>query len=82
MIKNFIALSTIKIDANVIEEGFYKSLLYLFEIDHQDKKLKLSGCDDFEGIITCLGDYYGKLMTVQRTKRIRDHSIVFYQFFD
>jgi len=34
MIKNFIALSTIKIDAGVIEEGFYNSFLYLYEIEH------------------------------------------------
>ncbi|CDW71891.1 UNKNOWN [Stylonychia lemnae] len=81
-IKNFIALSTIKIDAAMIEEGFYNSFLYLYEIEHQERRLKLSRLEQCQGIITCLGDYYGKLMTVQKTQRLRDHSIVFYQFYD
>ena len=34
-LKNFICLSTIEIDSGMIEEGFYKSFLKVFDIEPQ-----------------------------------------------
>lgn len=41
-LKNYIAVSTVKLDSQMIEEGFYNSFLYIYEIEPQERRLKLS----------------------------------------
>ena len=60
--RKYIALSCMKIDSKVLEEGFYKSFLYLFEIDLSERKIKLACLDEFSGPITFLSDYQGHLL--------------------
>eukprot|EP00347_Sterkiella_histriomuscorum_P002524 403367821 len=77
---NYIAMSTIKIDSQVLEEGFYNSFLYLLDIDQKEKRLKICILEAFQGSITCLTHFQGRLIAVQKTQILREHSIVFYKF--
>ena len=38
---NYIALSTIKLDSQMLEEGFYNSFLFLYDIESKERRLKV-----------------------------------------
>ena len=63
--KNFIGVSSLRIDSAMIEEGFYLSFLLIFEIDPSSRNLKARCVESHKGgTITCLTDYQGSLVAV------------------
>mmetsp|Transcript_22369 Transcript_22369/g.21546 ORF Transcript_22369/g.21546 Transcript_22369/m.21546 type:complete len:467 (-) Transcript_22369:500-1900(-) len=77
-IKNYIGVSTLKLDSQMIEEGFYSSHILLYDIK-QNRVANLI-TENCKGTITCLTHYQGYLTVVQRSKIIKDFAIVFYRF--
>ena len=80
MEKNYIAISTVKLDSEKIEEGFYSSKLMLFDIEPGSQVFKVVFVDNHTMTITCLSDYKGHLVAVIKEKKVRDRHVVFYKF--
>ncbi len=78
--KNYIAMSTVKLDTDRIEEGFFSSMLILFDIEPGAKNFKLVFAENYKMTITCLSHYRGHLVAVILEQKIRDRHVVFYKF--
>jgi hypothetical protein len=55
--QNYIAVSTVKLDSEKIEEGFYNSKLILYDIDPVAKAFDSKFNDNHSMMITCLSYY-------------------------
>lgn len=71
-------MSTVKLDSDRIEEGYYSSKMILYDIEAGQKEFKLVFCENYKMTITCLSHYRGHLVAVIMEKR--DRLLVFYKF--
>lgn len=78
--KTYIAMSTVKLDSEKIEEGFYSSKLMLYDIEPGSKQFKVAVVETFKMTITCLSHYRGHLVAVILENKVRDRHVVFYKF--
>ena len=73
-------MTTVKLDSDRIEQGFYNSKLFLYDIEPGKTTFKLAFFDNYQMSITCLSHYQGHLVAVILEKKNRDRYVVFYKF--